>query len=71
MVKRSFSLTVDGKTYRVEVVKSGVIAVDGNVFNVEIGPKGVRVNGNLVVSSLSADVAVVSGKLYETQWKVD
>ena len=71
MVKRSFSLTVNGKTYRVEVVKSGVIAVDGNVFNVELSPKGVRVNGNLVASSLSADVAVVAGKLYQTQWQVD
>ena len=71
MVKRSFSLTIDGKTYRVEVVKPGMIAVDGNIFNVEVAPKGVRVNGNLLPSSLTADVAVVAGKLYETQWRVD
>jgi hypothetical protein len=71
MVSKSLSLTIDGKTYQVEVIKPGVIAVDGNVFNVEVDGKRVRVDDQELTASLSDDVAVVSGNLYETEWKAD
>jgi hypothetical protein len=71
MVSKSLSLTIDGKTYQVEVIRPGVIAVDGNVFNVEVDGKRVRVDDQELTASLSDDVAVVSGNLYETEWKVD
>ena len=70
MMKKSFSLTVRGKTYQVDVVRPGVISIDGNVVNVEMDEKGVRVGGELLVSSLSEDFAIVGGKLYGTEWEV-
>jgi hypothetical protein len=70
MVKKSFALTIDGKTYQVEVLRPGVISVDGNVFNVEIEDNGVRVDDASFVASLSDDFAIVGGKLYETEWQV-
>lgn len=71
MVSKSLSLTIDGKTYQVEVIRPGVIAVDGNVFNVEVNGKRVRVDDQQLTASLSDDVAVVNGNLYETAWKAD
>jgi hypothetical protein len=62
---------VDGKTYQVEVVRSGTISVDGNVFNVEVDEQGVLVDDERLISSLSAGFAVVGGKLYETEWVVE
>lgn len=69
MVK-SFVLTIDGTTYRAEIVRPGVIAVDGNVFHVEKTDRGVSVDGTPMVGSLSEGVAVVGGKLYETEWEL-
>lgn len=71
MVKKSLSLNVDGKTYQVEVLRPGMISVDGNVFTVEMIEDGVIVNGEGLVASLSDDFAIVGGKLYETEWKVE
>ena len=71
MVSKSLSLIIDGKTYQVEVIRPGVIAVDGNVFAVEVDGRRVRVDDQQLTASLSDDVAVVSGNLYETEWKVD
>jgi len=68
---KSFKLTVDGKTYQVDIPAPGMISVDGNVFKIQMDPKGVQVNDKLLVSSLSKDFAVVGGKLYETSWKVE
>jgi hypothetical protein len=70
VVSKSFALTIDGKTYHVEVLRPGVIAVDGNVYNVERTAKGVTVDGAAMVGSMSEGFAVVGGKLYETQWQV-
>ena len=70
MVKRSFSLVVDDKTYQVEVLRPGVIAIDGNVYNVEVSERGVFVNDESFTASLSEDFATVGGKLYETEWEV-
>jgi hypothetical protein len=69
MVKKSFALTVDGKTYQVEVLGPGRISVDGNVYTVELDDKGVRVNDEAVTASLSEGFAIVGGKLYETEWQ--
>lgn len=69
MVNKSFTLTVDGKTYQVNVPGPGMIAVDGNVFQIEMTPTGVKVNDKALVCSLSQDFAVVAGKLYETTWE--
>ena len=69
MVNRSFALTVDGKTYRVEVLHSGMISVDGIVFNVEMTEDGVRINDEAEVASLCEGFAIVGGKLYETEWE--
>jgi len=69
MVKKSFSLTIDNKTYQVEILRPGTIAVDGNVYEIEMQPNGVRVDGNLLVASLSQGFAIVGGKLYETEWQ--
>ena len=68
MVKRSLKLTIDDKTYQVEVIKPGTIAVDGNVFQIEVDDNGVIVNGDVMTASLSEDFAIVGGKLYETEW---
>lgn len=69
MVK-SFVLTIDGTTYRAEILRPGVISVDGNVFHVAKTDRGVSVDGTPVVGSLSEGFAVVSGKLYETEWEL-
>ena len=71
MVKKSFELIVDGKTYQVEELRPGVISVDGNVFNVAVTDKGVTVDGEPLVGSLSEGFAIVGGKLYETEWDVE
>jgi hypothetical protein len=69
MVKKALALTIDGKTYQVQVLRPGVISVDGNVFNVEKDENGVRVNDESFVASLSEGFAIVGGKLYETEWE--
>jgi hypothetical protein len=69
MVK-SFVVTIDGMTYRAEIVRPGVISVDGNVFQVEKTDRGVTVDGTPMVGSLSEGFAVVGGKLYETEWEL-
>jgi hypothetical protein len=69
MVKKSLSLQVDGRTYQVEVLRPGVLSVDGHVLNVEITDKGVSVDGEALVASLSEGFAIVGGKLYETEWE--
>lgn len=71
MINKSFALTVDGKTYQVDVPGPGMISVDGNVFQIEMDAKGVKVNGETVVASLSEGFAIVGGKLYETGWKTE
>ena len=71
MVNKSLALTIDGRAYQVEVLRSGVISVNGNVFNVEVEENGVCVNDESVVASLSEDFAIVGGKLYETEWQVE
>ena len=71
MVKRSLALTIDGKVYQVEILRPGVISVDGQVFNVETTEDAVVVNEEQVVASLSGGFAIVGGKLYETEWKVE
>ena len=40
--KTSFALTIDGKTYQVEVLRPGMISIDGNVFTVEMTENGVK-----------------------------
>ena len=67
--KTSFALTIDGKTYQVQVLRPGTISVDGNVFNVEKTDNGVRVNDEGYVGSLSEGFAIIGGKLYETEWE--
>ena len=69
MVKKSFALTVDCKTYAVELLRPGVIAIDGEVFSVGVNGKGVTVDDDLLSASLSEDFAVVQGKLYEVEWE--
>ncbi|MBL7200771.1 MAG: hypothetical protein ISS56_11525 [Anaerolineae bacterium] len=71
MVKKSFALTIDGKTFQVEVLRPGTISVDGNVYNVEVGEDGVRINDEALVASLSEEFAIVGGKLYETTWSTE
>ena len=67
---RAFELTVDGKTYQVQVLRPGVISIDGNVFNVEMTPNGVKVDNEPFVASMCTDFGIVGGKLYEAEWKV-
>ena len=71
MVKKSFSMNVDGKEFQVEVLRPGVISVDGNVFNIEMTDNGVAVNDQSLAASLSDGFAIVGGKLYETEWKTE
>jgi len=71
MVKKSLSLTIDGRTYQVEVLRPGVISVDGSIYSVEMNEKGVVVNDQLMVASLSGGLAIVDGKLFETTWNVE
>lgn len=70
MVGKAFSLTIDGKTYNVQVLQPGVISIDGQVIPVEVNGKQVDVNGASMVASLSEGFAVVGGKLYEIEWQV-
>ena len=67
---KAFELTIDGKTYQVQVLRPGVISVDGNVFNVKMTPNGVTVEDESFVASMCTDFGIVGGKLYETEWKV-
>jgi hypothetical protein len=67
---RAFELTIDGKTYQVQVLRPGMISIDGNVYNVEVTPNGVKVEDELFVASMCTDFGIVSGKLYETEWKL-
>ena len=71
MVNKSFTLNVDGKTYQVDVPGPSMISIDGNVFQIEMTEKGVKVNGEALVASLSEGFAIVGGKLYETGWKTE
>jgi hypothetical protein len=70
MVKKSFSLNVDGRTYQVQVLRPGVLSIDGQVINVQVTDNGVSVEGVPLAASLSDGFAVVGGKLYETEWQV-
>jgi hypothetical protein len=67
---RAFELTIDGKTYQVQILRPGVISIDGNVFSVEMTPNGVKVDDESFVASMCNDVGIVGGKLYETEWTV-
>lgn len=67
--KTSFALTIDGKTYQVQVLRPGTISVDGNVYRVEKTEEGVKVDDETFVGSLSEGFAIVGGKLYETEWE--
>ena len=71
MVSKSFTLDVDGKTYQVDVPSPGMISIDGNVFPIEITDNGVKVGGEALVAALSEGFAIVGGKLYETEWKIE
>jgi hypothetical protein len=66
--KTSFALTIDDKTYQVQVLRPGTISVNGNVFTVEKTENGVKVDGDAFVGSLSEGFAIIGGKLYETDW---
>jgi len=67
--KTSFALTIDDKTYQVQVLRPGTIAIDGNVYTVEKTEKGVKVGDETFVGSLSDGFAIIGGKLYETEWE--
>ena len=69
MVSKSLTLTIDGRTYQVEVLRPGVLSIDGQVVNVEITDQGVAVEGEPLVASLSEGFAIVVGKLYEAEWE--
>ena len=67
--KTSFALTVDGKTYQVQILRPGTISIDGNVYTVAKTEKGVQVGDETFVGSLSEGFAIIGGKLYETEWE--
>jgi hypothetical protein len=67
--KRSFALTIDDKTYQVQVLRPGTISIDGNVYTVEKTETGVVVGDETFAGSLSDGFAIIGGKLYETEWK--
>jgi hypothetical protein len=67
--KRSFALTIDDKTYQVQILCPGMISVDGNVYTVEKTENGVKVDDEAFVGSLSDGFAIIGGKLYETEWE--
>jgi hypothetical protein len=69
MVNKSLTVTIDGRTYQVEVLRPGVLSIDGQVVNVEITDQGVAVEGEMLTASLSEGFAIVGGKLYETEWE--
>ena len=45
MVKKSFSLNVDGRIYQIRVLRPGVLSIDGQIVNVEMTDNGVSVEG--------------------------
>ena len=67
--KRSFALTIDDKTYQVQVLRPGTISIDGQVYSVEKTENGVKVGDETFVGSLSEGFAIIGGKLYETEWE--
>ena len=67
--KTSFALTIDDKTYQVQVLRPGTISIDGNVYTVQKTENGVQVGDETFVGSLSDGFAIIGGKLYETEWK--
>ena len=67
--KTSLALTIDGKTYQVQVLRPGTLSIDGNVYTVEKTENGVKVGDETFVGSLSEGFAIIGGKLYETEWK--
>jgi hypothetical protein len=67
--KTSFSLTIDGKSYQVQVLRPGTISIDGIVYTVEKNENGVQVGDETFVGSLSDGFAIIGGKLYETEWE--
>jgi hypothetical protein len=67
--KTSFALTIDDKTYQVQVLRPGTISIDGNVYAVEKTENGVKVDDEAFVGSLSEGFAIIGGKLYETEWE--
>ena len=67
--KTSFALTIDDKTYQVQVLRPGTISIDGSVYTVEKTDNGVKVNDESFVGSLSEGFAIIGGKLYETEWE--
>jgi hypothetical protein len=67
--KTSFALTIDDKTYQVQVLCPGMISVDGNVYTVAKTENGVQVDDDTFVGSLSDGFAIIGGKLYETEWE--
>ena len=67
--KHSFTLTIDDKTYQVQILCPGMISIDGNVYNVEKTANGIQVGDDTFVGSLSDGFAIVGGKLYETEWE--
>ena len=66
--KTAFALTIDHKTYQVQVLRPGTISVDGNIYTVEKTENGVQVGDETFVGSLSEGFAIIGGKLYETEW---
>ena len=67
--KTSFALTIDQKTYQVQILCPGMISIDGNVYTVEKTETGVKVGDDAFVGSLSDGFAIIGGKLYETEWE--
>ena len=67
--KTSFALTIDDKTYQVQVLRPGTISIDGHVYTVEKTENGVKVGDEAFVGSLSHGFAIIGGKLYETEWE--
>ena len=47
--KTSFALTIDDKTYQVQVLRPGTISIDGNVYTVEKTENGVQVDDETFV----------------------
>jgi hypothetical protein len=67
--KTSFALTIDDKTYQVQILRPGTISIDGHVYSVEKTENGVKVGDETFVGSLSEGFAIIGGKLYETEWQ--
>mgnify|MGYP001554656119 FL=1 len=67
--RTSFALTIDDKTYQVQILCPGMISVDGHVYTVEKTENGVTVDDEGFVGSLSDGFAIIGGKLYETEWE--